>query len=139
MNCYRFDLSDMSNLQEQVKKTFSYQKLFWSFTVWINCSIDPKIFANSQPSASNFKSVSQSLEYFFLTVGQNNFGNRIPLLEITVFTENSISLTQKDELICRELSLESGINVGLWLLILRLFSRATSLFKGATINNFLIF
>ena len=30
------------------------------------------------PSASNIKSFSQSLEHFFLTVGQNNFGNKIP-------------------------------------------------------------
>ena len=29
-------------------------------------------FENSQPSASNFKSFSRSLEHFFLTVGQNN-------------------------------------------------------------------
>ena len=35
-------------------------------------------FANSRPSASNFKSFSRSLEQFFLTVGQNNFGNKIP-------------------------------------------------------------
>ena len=34
--------------------------------------------ANSWPSASNFKSFSRSLEQFFLTVGQNNFGNKIP-------------------------------------------------------------
>ena len=27
----------------------------------------------------NFKSFSRSLEQFFLTVGQNNFGNKIPL------------------------------------------------------------
>ena len=47
----------MRNLQEQVKK-HSHMK---------NCS-----------SASNFKSFSQSLEQFFLTVGQNNFGNKIP-------------------------------------------------------------
>ena len=45
---------------EQVKKVFCYQKLFWPFTVWIDCSSDLKIFANS------------------LTVGQNNFGNKIP-------------------------------------------------------------
>ena len=45
--------------------------------VWINCSSDLKIFANSQPSASNFKSFSRSLEHFFLTVGQNNFSNKI--------------------------------------------------------------
>ena len=69
----------MRNLQEQVKKAFCYQKLFWSFTVWINGSSDFKKFPNSWPSALNFKSFSRSLEYFFLTVGQNNFGNKIPL------------------------------------------------------------
>ena len=43
----------------------------------------PKIvlnFANSRTSASNFKSFSRSLEQCFLTVGQNNFGNKIPFL-----------------------------------------------------------
>ena len=44
----------------------------------INHPSDLKTFANSRPSASNFKSFSQSLEQFFLTVGQNNFGNKIP-------------------------------------------------------------
>ena len=68
----------MRNLQEQVKKAFCYQKLFWPFIVWINCSSDLKNFANSRPSASNFKSFSWSLEHFFLTVGQNNFRNKIP-------------------------------------------------------------
>ena len=71
------NLFDMRNLQEQVKKAFCYQKLFWPFTVWINCSSDLKTFANSPPSVSNFKSLSLSLEQFFLTVGQNNFGNKI--------------------------------------------------------------
>ena len=73
------NLLDLRNLQEQVKKAFCYQKLFWPFTVWINCSSDCKNFANSQLSASNFKSFFQSLEQFFLTVGQNNFGNKTPL------------------------------------------------------------
>ena len=68
----------MRNLQEQVKKAFCYQKLFWPFTTWINCSSDLKNFA--LPSASNFKSFSRSEEQFFLTVGQNNFGNKIPFL-----------------------------------------------------------
>ena len=45
----------------------------------MKCSNDLKIFANSWSSASNFKTFSQSLEQFFLTVGQNNFGNKIPL------------------------------------------------------------
>ena len=67
----------MRNLQEQVKKAFCYQKLFCPFTVWMNCSSDLKIFADSQPSASNFKSFSQSLDQFFLTVHQNNFVNKI--------------------------------------------------------------
>ena len=45
-----------------------------------NCSSDLKIFAKSRPSASNFKSFSRSLEQFFLTVGLNNFGNKIPFI-----------------------------------------------------------
>ena len=52
--------------------------MFRPFTVWINCSSNLKIFDNSWPSASNFKSFSRSLELFFLTVGQNNFSNKIP-------------------------------------------------------------
>ena len=67
----------MRNLQEQVKKAFCYQKLFWPFTVWINCSSDLKNYANSRPSAWNFKSFSRSLEQIFLTFGQNNFVNKI--------------------------------------------------------------
>ena len=73
------NLLDMRNLQEQVKKAFCYQKLSWHFTVWINCFSDLKKCANSQPSASNFKSVSRSLQKYFLIVGHNNFGNKIPL------------------------------------------------------------
>ena len=80
LNSYCPNLLDIRNLQEHVKKTFCYQNLFWPFTVWINCSGDLKIFVNSRPSASNFKSFSRSLEQFFLTVGQNNFGNKIPFL-----------------------------------------------------------
>ena len=44
----------------------------------MNCSSDLKTFANSRPSASNFKTLSRSLVYFFFTIGQNNFGNKIP-------------------------------------------------------------
>ena len=58
----------MRNLQEQVKKAFCYQKLFWPFTVWINCSSDLKNFVNSWPSAWNFKSFSWSQKQCFLTV-----------------------------------------------------------------------
>ena len=81
------NLLDLRNLQEQVKKAFCYQKLFWPFTVWTNCSSDLKIFANSRHSTSNFKIFSWWLEQFFLTVGQNNFGNKIPfsLLKYLIF------------------------------------------------------
>ena len=69
-----FYFLDLRHLQEQVKKSFCDQKLFWPFTVWINWSSDPKKFSNSRPSASNFKSFSRSLEQFIQTVkGQNNF------------------------------------------------------------------
>ena len=65
LNCNCSNLLEMRNLQEQVKKAFCYLKLFWLFIVWTNCS-------------SDFKSFSQSLGQFFLTVGKNNFGNKIP-------------------------------------------------------------
>ena len=77
MNYNCSNLLNIRNFQEQVKKAFCCQKLFWPFTVWINCSSDLKFFANSRPSASKIKSFFQSLEQFFLTVGQNNFGNTI--------------------------------------------------------------
>ena len=71
--------------RNKLKKAFCYQKLFWPFNVWMNCSSDLKKFANSRPSASNFKSFSRSLEQFFLTAGQNNFGNKISFLLCTCF------------------------------------------------------
>ena len=75
------------------KKVFCYQKLFWPFTVRTNCSSDLKIFANSRPSASNFKSFSWSLEHFFLTVGQNNFGNKISFLHWRMCTATKSSFS----------------------------------------------
>ena len=79
-NCWK--LLDLRNLQEQVEKAFCYKKLFWPFTVRINCFSDLKTFESSRPSASNFKSFSRSLEHFFQRVGQNNFGNKIPFLRL---------------------------------------------------------
>ena len=43
----------------------------------------PKILQILGLSASNCKSFSQSVEQFFLTVGQNNFGNKIPFFIVT--------------------------------------------------------
>ena len=63
------------------EKAFCYQKLFGPLTVRTNYFSDLKIFANSQPSASNFKRFSRSLEQFFFTEGQNNFCNKIPFQE----------------------------------------------------------
>ena len=59
--------------------------MVWPFTIRINYSSDLKIFANSWPSALNFKSFSQSVEQFFLTVVQNNFSNKIPFLDSFIY------------------------------------------------------
>ena len=96
--------SNCSNLQEQVKKAFCYQKLFWPFTVWINCSSDLNFFSNSRPSASNFKSFSRSLEQFFLTIGQNKFRNKIPFLQ---FIELFAIKCTVSWLVCRYVILHS--------------------------------
>ena len=67
--------SNWSNYKtwEQLKKAFVCQKLFWSFTVWINCSCGLEISVKSRTSASNFKSFSQSLEQFFLSVVRTKY------------------------------------------------------------------
>ena len=61
-------------------RSLEYQKLFWPFTVWINCSSDLKIFANSRPSASNFKRFFYHLNEFKLifNIGEhsNTYDNR---------------------------------------------------------------
>ena len=65
----------MKNLQEKVKKAFCYLKLFWPFTVWINCSSDLKNFANSRLEFQKFFSNTRTI---FSTVSQYNFDNKIP-------------------------------------------------------------
>ena len=70
----------MRNLQEQVKKAFCYQKLFWPFTVWINCLVISKFLQilGLQPRISKLFSITRT---FFFIVGQNNFGNKIPMYD----------------------------------------------------------
>ena len=60
----------MRNLQEQVKKALCYQKIVPTFLCLNKFFQWSQNFANSRPSASNFKSFSRSLE---------NFGNKIPI------------------------------------------------------------
>ena len=77
-NSNLYNSIDMRNLQEQIKKAFCYQKLFWTFTVRTNCSSDLNSFLQFLSLQSRIsKILSQSLEQFFLTVGQDNFGNKI--------------------------------------------------------------
>ena len=49
---------------------------FRKYFLWNPYFSNLKNFANSRPSVSNFKSFSQSLEHFFLTIDQNNFGKK---------------------------------------------------------------
>ena len=97
--------------REETKTTFSALKPIWTrsnllktsrnkfkkHSVTKNCSdlslfqqivlVISKLFANSRTSDLHFKSFSRSLEFFFLTVGQNNFGNRIPFLSVSKATQ----------------------------------------------------
>jgi hypothetical protein len=47
------NILEMRNLQEQVKKAFCYQELFWIFTVWLDCSSDLKNFPITRPIFSH--------------------------------------------------------------------------------------
>ena len=48
----------MRNLQEQVKKTFCYQKLFWPFTVQTNCSKWSQNFCKLLASSLKFEDLA---------------------------------------------------------------------------------
>ena len=67
-------------VQNKLKKYTVTKNCLTLLTIWLNCPSDLKNFANSRPSALNFKSFSRSLEQFLLTVGPNNFGNKLPFL-----------------------------------------------------------
>ena len=82
------NILDRINLQEQVKK------LFWPFTVWTNCFSGLNVFANSRPSASNVKSFFRSLEQIFLTVGKDNFSNKIPFPKMLFLSTKNFWSTQ---------------------------------------------
>ena len=63
------DLRSRNNL-----KNILFQKLFWPFTVWIDCSTDLKIFANSRPSVSNINFFSRRrLKQFWDKIPLNNW------------------------------------------------------------------
>ena len=63
----------------------------------MNCSSYLKNFETSRPSAKNFKGFSQSLEQFFLTVGQNNFGNKIPTLQKPPEPNRNLTLQESEK------------------------------------------
>ena len=80
MNYNCSNLLDLRNLKEQIKKAFCYKKLFCPSTVPRNCSSGLKILQilGLQPQISK----KNTLEHYFLKVGQNNIGNKIPFSNI---------------------------------------------------------
>ena len=68
----------MRNLQEQVKKAFCYQNLFCPFTVGINCSSELNNF-QIFGLQTRISKVFFDNQNFFFAIGQNNFGNKMPI------------------------------------------------------------
>ena len=77
MNYNCSNLLDMRNLQEQVKKAFCYQKNSDISLFELNCSSDLKVFQTPNFSRK-FQKFFLITRIFFLTLGQHNFGNKIP-------------------------------------------------------------
>jgi hypothetical protein len=53
-------------------------------------------YSKFRPSAANFKSFSRSQEQIFLTVGQNNFGNKIPFLRFSKETKKNCTPSKEN-------------------------------------------
>ena len=69
------------NGQSMIEMVFCLKKLFWS-TVRKICSSDREIFLKFEAEGQEFQKFFSTLEQFFLTVGQNNFGNKIPYFSV---------------------------------------------------------
>ena len=54
--------------------------MFWPFTVWISSSSDREKLLKFEAEGRESAKFLRSLEHFFLTVGQSNFGNKIPFI-----------------------------------------------------------
>ena len=65
----------LRNLQEQVKKAFCYQKLFWPFTVWMNC-------CKFSAFSLKFQKIFSITRTIF---SHSRFGNKIPYKSTTFF------------------------------------------------------
>ena len=93
-NC--IDLLDMRNLQEeQGKKAFCYQKLFWPFTVRTNWSSDLKFFTNSWPLALNFKRFFSITETIFSHIRSEQFwyqNNNLKIKNTNLPTSSSLTI-----------------------------------------------
>ena len=75
-----FEITRTICLNNERSEHFLVTECFSNFScMFLNPNLSFPNFSNSRPSASNFKSFSRSLEQFLLTVGQNNFGNKISL------------------------------------------------------------
>jgi hypothetical protein len=79
------NLSDRRNLQEQVKKAFCYQKLFWPFNVWINFSSDLKKTCKFSAFSLEFQKIFLITKTIFSHSRSENFGNKIPILHAMIF------------------------------------------------------
>ena len=92
---FNYDCSNllgMINLQEQVKKAFCYQQLFWPFSVWINCSSDREKLLKFEAFSLEFSEFLRSLEQFIQTVVTECFFNLF--LEIYQISKNRTIIIQ---------------------------------------------
>ena len=76
-NCERSEQFLVKFIYSEKAKKFSWGLALVHFQKYWLLS-DVNFFFNFRPLDSNFKSFSRSQEQFFLTIDQNNFGNRIP-------------------------------------------------------------
>ena len=74
----------MSNLPKQFKKGILLLKIVLTFHYLNKLFKWSQKFCKFSAFSLEFQNFSWSLEFFFLTVGQNNFGNKIPYLNLSM-------------------------------------------------------
>ena len=128
LNCSK--LSYLRNLQEQVKKAFCYQKLFWPFTVWTNCSSDLKFFLITRTFFSHSRS-KQFWRQNTISPKKNPNYNKFRICEIMWWIRTSATIWPTKILDCQSTVVKN-------LSLRKLWDSAESQFQTLVFHDYIL-
>ena len=84
-----FNWFELQNFSTQIYKNWHFGELKYFTNSWPSAWNLQSVFSTQFLGLSTMEKFKITLEQFFLTVGQNNYGNKIPLVYICWITDQS--------------------------------------------------